>query len=357
MSNLFLDGTKLFYHLDSLYNWSKNIDFPPVHIEISPTNACNYRCKFCYADFTGHKGIKIDKHVFIRLMKDLGEIGVKSCLLAGDGEPTLVKDCIDAIRIGKESGVDMAFNTNGVLFDENWANETLSYLTWIRFSLMAATPDIFATVHGTSKRFFSKVLKNISKCVEIKSNNKLDTTIGIQQVLLPENAHEVLELAKISKDIGVDYFVLKPFSLHEGNNNYKNGISAVELRDKHEELFHKAESLSDDNFSCLIRWNTFKDDGIRTYDRCLGLPFIAQIAADSHVYTCCPFFYRDIYSYGNLKEKNFKEIWFSDKAKKIRKDISENLDVHKECMSYCRHHQVNIKLWELKKPPDHLNFI
>ncbi|MBW1783672.1 MAG: radical SAM protein [Deltaproteobacteria bacterium] len=357
MGKLFLDGSKLFHHLDELIKWKKNEAFFPVHVEISPTNACNYRCTFCYADFTGHEKRKIEKEILIRLMNDMGQKGVKSCLFAGDGEPTLVKYVMDAIRTGKEAGIDMALNSNGKLFNEEWAENTLPYLTWLRFSVMAATPEIYSQVHGTRKEDWSRTIGNISKAVEVKRKHNLPVTIGIQQVLLPENAHEVAELARISKEMGVDYYVLKPFSLHQGNTAYQDGISAVALRDRHLDILKKAEDLTNDAFTCIIRWNTFLDDGVPSYERCLGLPFIAQIAADAKIYTCCPFFYHDEFAYGDLHKEGFADIWMGQRADRMRRQMAEQFDVQHNCMSYCRHHQINILLWKLANPPAHINFI
>ena len=357
MANLFLDGSKLYHHLDEVTKWTRGEAFPPIHVEISPTNACNYRCTFCYADFTGHKNTRIEREVLLQLVQDMGAMGVKSCLFAGDGEPTLVDHVMDAVKAGKAAGVDMALNTNGLLFTPKWAASTLPYLTWLRFSFMAATPKTYAMVHGVGEKCFDQTLKNIEAAVLYKQKNNLDVTIGVQQVLLPENGHETLALAQQVKDLGADYFVLKPFSLHEANANYQDGVSAIALRDEYAELFHQTEALSNERFASIIRWNTFSDDGRRSYDRCLGLPFIAQIAADSVVYTCCPFFYRARYAYGDLKEKRFPEIWFSETAREIRESLARDLDVHSECMSYCRHHQINILLWKLHHPPAHVNFL
>ncbi|ACS78938.1 radical SAM protein [Maridesulfovibrio salexigens] len=357
MSKLFLDGCKLFNHLDRLNAWSKGMDIAPVHVEISPTNACNYRCKFCYADYSRHKPTFIPDETLIQMMQDMGDMGVRSCLMAGDGEPLLHPALTKAITTGKNAGVDMALNTNGKLLTPEFSENNLQHLTWLRTSVMALDPDIYAELHGVKSHNISKVLSNLEAAVKIKHRDNLDVTLGIQQVLLPENAKDVYNLAYRSREIGVDYFVLKPFSLHGENEHYKNGISALALRDENIELLNKAEQLTTDTFTSIIRWNTFSDDGEREYERCYGLPFIAQVASDSKIYTCCPFFGREEFAYGDLTKASFPEIWHSESAVNLRKKIANDLDVHKECMTYCRHHQINKVLWNLKKEPMHVNFI
>jgi len=62
-----------------------------------------------------------------------------------------------------------------------------------------------------------------------------------------------------------------------------------------------------------------------------------------------------IFNRNRLKIRNF-----SDRCHDLDHHciyIEKDLDVHKECMSYCRHHQINIQLWNLSKPSDYINFI
>ncbi len=357
MGKLFLDGCKLFNHLDRLSDWFMAKEIPPVHVEISPTSACNYRCIFCYADYAHHKPTFIPNTVLVQTMKDMGELGVRSCLMAGDGEPLLHPALVQAIEVGKNAGVDLALNTNGALLTPEFSQKTLQHLTWLRTSIMALDPSIYSKLHGVKGHNVDIVLKNLENAVKIKHRDKLDVTLGIQQVLLPENAKDVYALALRAREIGVDYFVLKPFSLHGENEHYKDGVSAIALRDENLEMLECAQKLSTNSFTSIIRWKTFEDDGKREYERCHGLPFIAQIASDAKVYTCCPFFGREEFSYGDLNISSFYDIWYSESAIALRKHVAENLDVHKECMTYCRHHQINKVLWDLKHPPVHVNFI
>ena len=41
----------------------------------------------------------------------------------------------------------------------------------------------------------------------------------------------------------------------------------------------------------------------------------------------------------------------------VHKDVAESVDVHKDCAIGCRQDYVNKFLWDLKNPPEHINFI
>lgn len=352
-NELFLDGHKLLYHLDRVQDWLEDKDIAPIHAEISPTSLCNQRCRFCYRDFDGHKALMLKSEVLLNLIQSLAKTGVKSVLLAGDGEPLLNPATPEAIILGKKIGLDMALNTNGVLLKTEIALKILPHLTWLRFSLMSNKPRHFSQLHGVPAQQLEIVLKNIKECVKIKKRYNLSVTLGIQQVLLKENAKDVYAEAKLSRQLGVDYYVLKPFSKHPKN------IYGVDedLHIRYQAHLKRAEKLTTDKFQVIIRWNTFADKGAREYDRCLGIPFIVQIAADGKVYSCCPFFGMPRFSFGNLYKSSFEQILKGARRKKVIKDILQNVDVHKECMTYCRHHQINKFLWNLKNVPQHVNFI
>lgn len=355
MSNLYLDGTKLHHHLESVQRWLKGELIAPLHVEVSPTGACNHRCTFCYADHNDHKLGTIKRDVLLQLMRDMGRMGVKSCLFAGDGEPLVHKHCTEAIRVGAESGVDMALNSNAVLLTEEKAREALPHLTWARFSVMAHEPGLYADIHRTKPEDFQRAIDNIATAARIKREQGLKVTIGIQQVLLPGNGHGVPSLASLARDIGCDYYVLKQFHHDEKNSGYA-GDTAVNLMNRYRAEMEEAATLSTDTFTSIIRWHTFAENGERHYKHCLGLPFISQIAGNGKVYTCCPFFGDDRYELGDLNQDSYADIWSSEKAARVRKWVETEQDVS-TCMPYCRHHQVNRMCWSLKNPPDHVNFI
>ena len=177
-------------------------------------------------------------------------------------------------------------------------------------------------------------------------------TLGAQQILINENYTDVLETAKLAKNLGLDYYVVKRFSKHP-----KNDYDVPEdLYKKSLDLFTEAEKLSDKNFKVIVRWNNFEKDCNRTYKKCIGIPFITQILADGRVYPCSQFFKDMNYCMGDLHDSSFEDIIFGDKAHEVTKHIEKNIDVSK-CMSYCRHHCTNLFLWNIYEPPGHSNFI
>jgi len=352
MSNMFIDGTKIMYHPDVLAKWLAGEPFFPLHAEISPTSACNHRCILCCVDFLGHKAQYLEKELFLNLIRSFGRVGVRSFLLAGEGEPLMNKHVAEALHIAKEVGVDGAITSNGVLLPPELSGDVMDKILWIRFSVQAADPAVYGHLHGTQPEDLERVKTNIAAAVEVKRRKKLPVRIGIQQILLPENREQVYPLAKLSKELGVDYYTVKRHSTHP-----KNDYSVPE--DVHQGLqdqFEKVKALAGDNFLTLVRYNDFADDCVRHYRQCLGLPFIVQVLADGGLYTCCQHFRMERFCYGNLHDADFEEIWTGQRKADVIRDVENNVNVD-YCMTYCRHHNVNKYVWQLRHHPEHVNFI
>lgn len=352
MSELFLDGSKLMHHLPRVNKWSKGKKVAPIHVEVSPASGCNQRCNLCYVDYLGHKGGLLPEKIMVAMIEDFADIGVKSVLLAGEGEPTVNKGIIPMIQRAHELGINMALNTNGVMFSPEMSKATLQALTWCRFTFQASNKDLYNQIHMGGKDDFEKALVNVEAAARHKRDNNLDVTLGIQQILINENYRDVLNCAKLAKELGVDYYVVKRFSKHP-----KNDYDVPEDLYKHSiDLFDQVEQLATDDFKVLVRWKNFTQDCNRTYKKCVGTPFITQVLADGGVYPCSQFFKDADYTYGNLNSMRFKEIIFGEQAEKVTRKINDEVDVSK-CITFCRHHSTNLFLENVIGKKTHENFI
>ena len=353
MAELFLDGSKLIHHLPVVEKWKKGEKFFPIHAEISPTSGCNQRCNLCYVDYLGHKAGFLEESIMNSLADEFGKLGVKSVLLAGEGEPTANKGIVSMIQRAHRNGVDMAINSNAVLMTKEMSEAIMPHLTWARFTFQASNPTLYQEIHKGHRTDYERATKNVQEAVKVKRDKKLKVTLGTQQILINENYRDVYETAKLSKELGVDYYVVKRFSKHP--NNHYDVPEDLYLQSMDE--LKRAETLSDDKFKVIVRWNNFSDnDCTRGYKKCLGTPFITQILADGKIYPCSQFFKDSNFCYGDLHTQSFEEIFLGDRIQQVTKKIEDEINV-KNCISYCRHHSTNQFLWKIHEQPAHVNFI
>ena len=111
-----IDHHKLLFHVDRVSDWLKSERIYPLYMEVSPAGSCNHRCVFCGLDFMGYQPRFLDADLLKTRLTEMGSLGLKSIMFAGEGEPFLHRRMVEIILHAKEqSGIDVAVTTNGVL--------------------------------------------------------------------------------------------------------------------------------------------------------------------------------------------------------------------------------------------------
>jgi GTP 3',8-cyclase len=350
-----IDSHKLMYHVPRVNDWLKGENVYPIYMEVSPSGACNHRCLYCGLDFMGYKPNYLNTEILKERLSELGDLGLKSIMYAGEGEPFLHPDMVSIIEHTKESGIDVALTTNGVLLRKEKVEQVLINTEWIKVSINGGTRETYAIVHQSKPDDFDRVIENLRFAANVKRDKGYKCVLGMQLVLLPENRHEVVSLAKLARDIGMDYLVIKPYSQHPQSKT--NKYSTVKYTDV-EYLSEELDKVNSDNFSVVFRSNAMKkwDGNQRNYEHCLALPFWSYIDADGNVWGCSIYLGDDRFKYGNIYESSFKNIWESGARRDSLSWVGEKLDVSR-CRVNCRMDEINRYLWELKHPTDHINFI
>ncbi len=348
-----IDSHKLTYHIRRVANWLEGKNVYPIYIEIATAGACNHRCTFCSVDFMEYQSRLLDAKILKERITEMGRLGVKSIMYAGEGEPFLHKELSNIIVHTKQSGIDVAITTNGVLIKPGVPEKILGSTEWIKVSCNAGTADSYAKIHQTKAKDFDIVINNLKHAVQVKKVEGYQCTLGLQLLLLPENEHEVEGLAKIAQEIGLDYFVVKPYTHHSSNSHQ------FEVQyNNYAHLADKLSKLNTNDFSVIVRTTAMKkwDDKQRDYTQCQALPFWSYIDAGGTVWGCSAHLLNEKFDYGNIIKQSFQEIWEGEKRQELSRWFEKEFDIT-TCKLNCRMDEINRYLWELKHPPKHVNFI
>lgn len=357
-----LDGHKLLYHFERVFAWQKGERIAPIHIDMGLTKFCNMACIYCIGvTQVMNKGVMIQPDALMRFIDDCGRLGVRSIGFIGDGEPTLNPAIYDGIVRAKNTGIDIGIATNGLLIKMDRVHDLLHDSTFLRVNLSAGCGDGFSRIHQSKADNFDLLVDKLKTLVKIKRENNYQCTIGIQMVLIPENFNQVIKLAELGREIGVDYLQIKQCSDTEYG---ELGINHKDYERVQEDL-HRAEELSSEKYMVKVKWqkiNILNDTevykgGYRKYDICYGTPFLGQISGNGKVYPCGPFFSKERFCMGDIHKESYYDIVKGDRYWQVHQDIIDNVDVHYDCTVGCRQDYINKFLWDLKNPPEHINFI
>ena len=367
MREIILDGHKLAWHRERLEAWLNGERIAPITIDWALTRGCTYSCVYCYGRLQENEQKIIRREAILRFLDDAAQIGVKAISFVGDGESTASPYLYEAIARGKENGLDLALGTNGYLLNEEKLEEILPCLTYLRFNISAASPVSYSRIMGCPQEYFYKVIRTIRKCVEIKRKNRLAVTLGLQMVLLPEFSDQIIPFAKMGRELGADYAVIKHCSDDESGSLGVCYDKYFGLAD----VLKEAEGYSETGYLVKAKWSKILSGGKRGYCRCMGPAFILQISGSGLVAPCGMLFnnkYKE-YHIGNITDSSFKEIYHSPRYGEVLDLLaSDRFDPRTMCGKLCLQDRVNEFLWDLKQgrvvleppaagKPMHLNFV
>jgi MoaA/NifB/PqqE/SkfB family radical SAM enzyme len=366
-TELILDGTKIQWHIDRVEAWERGERIAPITIDMALTRACQYNCGFCYAMLQENDRQLITPDVMTRFLDDSARMGVRSISLVGDGESTLSNAFEHSIVYGDELGISMAVGTNAQVINREKAEKILKHLTYLRVNFSAGERDRYAQIMGVKPEWYDEVCQNIRDMVAIKERDGLDVTIGIQMVLMPQDGDQILPFARLGKELGVDYAVVK----HCSDDEYGTlGVDYSGYSALHDDLT-EAESLSTDDYKVVIKWSKIKEEGTRSYQRCYGPPFMVQVSGSGLVAPCAMTM-NDRYSkfhIGNICEESWWDIWNGDRYWEVMGYLSsDDFNAQKMCGTLCLQHKVNESLDQHIKgtkklqaatgaKPMHINFV
>ncbi|PKN00404.1 MAG: radical SAM protein [Elusimicrobia bacterium HGW-Elusimicrobia-2] len=360
MDKFRVDDQKIFYFPDRIAQWmeagnkwEKLKKVYPIYMEVSPSASCNHRCIFCALDYLGFKKKFLDFGAYLRFVKAASRKGVKSIMFGGEGEPLMHPRIGEMITETKGHGIDVAFTTNGSLMTPGFLDANMSDISWFKISLDAASAETHVKIHRTNKKDFHKIISNIKYAVALKKKKKYNCSIGVQLLLLKQNYKEVLCLAETVKKIGIDYFVVKPYS----QGLYSRNKLKIDYK-KFKYLENQINKLSNRKFSSVFRGQAFETAIAKgtDYKYCHSVPFFwAYIMANGDVHTCSAFLGNKKFIAGNIKHQDFDVIWEGKKRMlnwKMLKKMSIN-----SCRRNCRMDKVNNYLDKILNPVPNHTFI
>lgn len=340
---------KILHHLDKLENIKREIPQYPIHATISLSNCCNERCLWCTAA-AYQKGKKnaIEAEALYDYLKYAYSHGLKAVTYVGKGEPLTYDNFSTLTDKIHFLGLEQGLFTNGYLIDR-YLNDIINKFTWIRVSLDAACQKTHDRLHGC-KSHFNKTTNNI-KDLRKKRNGKTPK-IGIQFAVHQENVEELIPAAKLSYEIGADYFSVKPV-FSRGAVGRRIAPNCLEDKNVYPLILESKSAIQDNAFEIYYRRFQFQshsnEKNMLPYQKCVAGIFNINISEKGRLTICGP----------NEVDIGTIEVLNASLKEKIHSAMLD-LDLSK-CPAGCRYHALNHLVEQVLDPVGgkdiHANFI
>lgn len=173
----------------------------PRSVDLSITNKCNLRCKYCY-HFTseGDVGKDLPKEEWLKFFEELNECAVMDVCLSG-GEPFYREDLKEIIQGIVKNRMRFSILSNGTLITDDMASFLYSTkrCNHVQVSIDGSIPITHDSFRG--KGNFKKAINGI------KTLQKNNVNVTVRVTIHRQNVNELDNIAKLLlEDIGLPNF-------------------------------------------------------------------------------------------------------------------------------------------------------
>lgn len=339
---------KIFQFPSKIESFKAGVITAPLYVRLKPTNRCNHGCTFCgYSDGTKRpKDVAADhlqSHMHeamvekdqwptakgCEIIDDLATMGVKALTFSGGGEPLLHPDITLFLRRAIQRNLDVSVITNGQLLMGDRAEE-LRRAKWVRVSIDYTTADEMVASRHVSANRFETVLNNLRSF----SAQRNGCDLGINFIVTRYNSTypALFRVATLLKHCGVDNIRFSPVYV-ENFQQYHEPIAASV-----DQQLKEIQSLCDDRFSVNSTYDLHSPSKspVRPFTRCLYAQTVPVIGADLNVYGCHNVAYTQHGLIGSIKDRSFKDFWFSDEARRRLTELNPSHVCHHECANHAK---------------------
>ncbi len=157
----------------------------PFFVQLMPTERCNLRCRYCYAEFGSRAREDFPRASVLKVVDGLARLGTRVIMVAG-GEPTLYGPLGELVRRISSHGIECSVNTNGLLVPERLGD--LSGADMLSISL-DGPPEVHE--HYRGKGTYARVLKAIAAAREAGFRVQLQFTLTRDLEACFRHVHEI----------------------------------------------------------------------------------------------------------------------------------------------------------------------
>jgi radical SAM protein with 4Fe4S-binding SPASM domain len=318
----------------------------PQRLQVEVTSACNLACRMClvrYRPRVNRREGAMDLAVFRRLLDANPE--VREVVLQGLGEPLLSPHLFDMVRLAKERGAEVEFNTNATLLTRARADRLVELgLDRLHISLDGASEATYSYVRDGAR--WSMVERGLRAIAEAKAAaGAALPAVRVVFVAMRCNVHELPDLVRLAHAHRVTQVRVQSLSHTFDDTDPAGAYAGIRA-------FARAQALplappaererADDAFRSAARIAAALGVDLRlpqldaTAGRCTWPWTGAYVTSAGTVQPCCMVMGDDRVSLGSLADADFAEIWHGPAYERFRAALAsdEPPEVCRGCSMY-----------------------
>lgn len=289
----------------------------PISISFEPTTSCNLRCPECPSGlraFTRPTGM-LENSFFKQTINDIYK-DLLYLIFYFQGEPYLNPDFLTMVKYAHDRGIYTATSTNAHYLTDEKAKQTVeSGLDRLIISIDGTTQDVYQQYRVGGK--LDKVLEGARNIVKWKKElNSKTPFVFFQFLVVKPNEHQIEEIKRLGKEIGVDQVRFKTAQVYDYENDPHQLIPTIQKYSR-----YKKDASGKMNVKSGLS------------NHCWKLWHANVITWDGLVVPCC--FDKDAtHQLGNLQTQSFKETWHNDNYRQFRRELltsRKNIDICANC--------------------------
>ncbi len=332
-------------------DWNKGSDAPLV-VEFDTTEVCNLACPGCISEDLVCNKTSFSRERLLGLANEMYLGGVKAVILIGGGEPLAHPAVGEFIEFLGKHDVHIGITTNGTFIDR-YLNIIAKYSNWTRVSIDAATNKTFQKLRPskTGKSEFEHVINNMRELAKVKKG-----TMGFSFLIRTEadgfgiesNISEIYKAAELAREIGCDYFEVKPSYSYVGGQDHALVKHTKERMEEARNEISKLNVLETDTFKIIKAINL--EDALncveykqnKKYTKC-PVSELRTLVCPSGVYICPYWRGKEKYRIGDVHEMSFIDMWNSER----RREVVEYTNPSIKCQFHCLRHNSNLEVLKM----------
>lgn len=331
------DNNKVLQHLDVLAAVAAGNAPAPTHVRIEPTEACNFRCRFCwtqdperlaelrgFADFDSTGARRFELPRLLALIDELAAAGTQAVSFVAVGDPLVYPQIELAIARARENGLAIGVTSNLAMKISPALARELAACAWLRWSMNAGSEAAYLAVNqprsARPDAVYQRVQDNVTAILAARAALGSTMKLNASVVVSRWNEADIDQAAAFAAWLGIDSVSFRPDmpltrqdAPSDATDRNAGMLAAVQARYTTAAFTVHVESERQNDIVSIQRSRDVA---------CHYSNHSIYIAASGDVYPCCYTRSDRRYVLGNIARQPFGDFWNTEARRQHYKQLS-----------------------------------